>query len=144
MSGVNELVQSWTTGTYRAMLLDVGWQPDPSVDVFVSDISANEYGATGYVRQDITGESRAVVLPASSDALGFVVFDCDDPSFGVMTGDLIASWLAVYAFVSSDADSPLCVAFQCNYSADGVASADFVVSINGLYRMASSCPSDWS
>lgn len=143
-TGLDTLVQTWTTGTYRALLLDTGWDPDPSADVYVDDITANEYAATGYVRQTLAGQARSVVLPATADDAGFVVFDCTDPSFGVMSGGTIAAWIAVYAFVTTDADSPLCVAFRCNYTADGVAAAAFVVSVNGLYRMATSCPSDWS
>lgn len=144
-TGIADLAENWTTGgTYRAMLLDTGWNPDPSTDVFVDDISANEYAATGYVRQNIAGQVRSVDLPATADDPGFVVYDCTDPSFGVMSGGTIALWVAVYEFVTVDADSPLCVAFQCNYVADGVESCDFVLSVNGLYRASTLCGSAFS
>lgn len=138
------MMQTWESGTYRALLLSNAWTPDPSSDVFVSDIVADEYAAVGYVRQTLAGQSRSVDLPATVDDPGFVVFDCDNPSFGVMSGGDVASWVAAYDFVTSDADSPLCVAFRCLYTADGVASCDFTLSVNGLYRDASICASDFS
>jgi hypothetical protein len=143
-TGIDEMAQDWLTGTYRILLTDPDWSPDPSVDVFVSDITPFEYGATGYVRQTLGTKTRDIVLPATADDPGYTVFDCADPTFGVLSGGDVAAWIAAYKFVTNDADSPLALAFRCNYTADGTTEAVFTVSVNGLYRASTVCPNDFS
>ncbi len=60
------LTRSWTSGTWKAMLLKGTWTPDVE-DRFVADLVAHEVagGATNYVRKTLTGQ--AVVINDTDD-----------------------------------------------------------------------------
>lgn len=142
-TGLDDMYQNWVGSTFRFMLLTSAWSPDPSTEVYVAAIVADEYAATSYARINASGKTRTPVLPATATGLGFVSFDCDDPAFGVLSGGSIASWLAMYRFVTNDADSPLVAAWTVLYTANGTTAATFPVSPNGIHRTASACPSDF-
>lgn len=142
-TGLDDAAENWGgAGVYQAMLLTSSWLPDPSVDVFVSDISANELVDASYSRELLTGMARVVVLPASADAAGFVQLQCDDFTFGVLAGAEIAGWLAVFADIGPDATSPLLCAFVSYFQPNGVASCDYTVPSSGLVRLATTCSQD--
>lgn len=132
-TGANALVVDWETGgTYKAMLLTSSWEPDPESDVFVADISANEFTHASYARQTIANPARDVDETIS--------FSCDDIDFGVVSGGEVAAWLAIYEEVTNDSDSPIAAAFVVAYTADGVTSATFSAIDGVVFQMRMGCP----
>lgn len=141
-TGWNRMMDTWTTGTYEGLLLDSGWTPDPSSDVFVADVTAFEVAGAGYGRATITTPTRAPILPPTVTGIGYVTFDCDDVDFGTPAGGANPIWFAFYALVTTDADSPLVAAFAIDVTFTGSAVV-IGVSPNGIMRDASVCPNDF-
>lgn len=138
-TGVDGLLDAWTSGTFRFMLLTSTWTPDPTVEVYVADVVADEYAATGYSRVTAGTKTRSVTLPVLITGPGYVAFGCANPDFGVLSGGTVAAWVALYQFVSADADSPLVAAWPISYTADGITAATIGLSTNGVYRVSTVC-----
>ena len=135
-TGAARLVRDWETGgVYRAMLLQSTWTPDVDVDVFVSDVSPHEFSDASYGRVTATNPARTVNVAARS-----VVYTADAFAFGVISGGEVAEYLALYAEVTNDSDSPLVAAYLIDYEADGVPAATFTAPGGVAFRLNSTCP----
>lgn len=143
-TGIREVGLNWETETFRFMLMADTFIPDPSTMVFVDDADpgTNEIVATGYARQDATGQSIQVTLPASPTSKGLVGYLADNPEFGILDGGAVAVYLVLYEFVTDDTDSILVAAYPGRYEANGADAATYVLSVEGAVVISTLCPSD--
>lgn len=72
-------------GVYQLLLMTDAYLPDPDADVFVDDISADEYAAGLYTRQPITGDAITIVTGAQELTADDVVFDTDNDAVQLST-----------------------------------------------------------
>lgn len=135
--GALRCLEQWGLGgTFEWMLMQSSWTPNPWAEIFVADANpgVNEFSAVGYARQAVTGDFATVTLPDQ------LVFPCDSPSFGVLAGGSVATWLVLYHLNTNDADSELAAAMPCGYVADGVTAASFAIPSTGPLAVGFSCP----
>lgn len=142
-TGLNGAAEDWANGgTFRAMLLVSPFVPDPSTQIMVDDVSADEFVDASYARVALATLTRTVVMPASAEVAGFVQLDCDPFSFGALGGADIATWLMIYQFVTNDADSPLLCAFATYFQSNGAALCAYTPPSSGMVRIATLCAQD--
>jgi len=114
--GARYVWATWTTGTFRAMLMVSPFDPDPATQEFVADIVADEMGVAGYARDLVT--TPTLVVDGATNA---ITVDCDDFGFGNAVAGETATYLVVYRFVTNDADSEIVAAFPISRVTDGTA-----------------------
>lgn len=104
-----QLNRSWTSGTWRVMLLKGTWTPDVTQQ-FVSGVVASEASGTNYARQDLAGQAIAV------DTSGHVAnHSANNTSFGTAGSPLTCSdfrYAVIYQFTTNDAASVLLCYFD--------------------------------
>lgn len=137
-AGLDLLMQDWTAQTYRFMLLDSTAAPDPSADTYVADVSADELADGSYARQAAAGKARAAVLPASALDVGYVRFDCTNPSWVTLAGGEQVGWVVLFRLVTTDADSPLVLAWRVAWTTDGTTWTPQVAA-TGVWQAATVC-----
>lgn len=101
--GLDELA-TWTSGTYRFLLLKGAGYTYSAAHDFVADLTpaSNETALSGYSRQTAGTKTRVI-----DDTLHRITYDCADPNFGsIAAGDTISA-MVLYRFVTNDADSIL-------------------------------------
>lgn len=139
-TGAAALVRNWETGgTYGAMLLTVGYVPDPTAEVNVEDVTAFEFTNGSYSRATCDNPARDIDLVYQR-----IDYTCDDIDFGTISGGETAAWLVIYEDVTDDSDSPLVASFLVDYTADGITPAVFVAPGDVAFRINTSCPADFS
>ena len=142
--GLDAVMVGWTADVFKWALLTSAATPDPSSQTFLSALTADELTDASYSRVTVTGAVRSTIAPFAAALPGYVTFDCDDPSFGVISGAEVAAFIVLYAEVTTDADSPIVATIPTYYLADGVASADFVVNPTyGAVAVSTFCPGEF-
>jgi hypothetical protein len=112
---------NWDNTNYRWMLLTSPFQPDGSSQIFVDDISANEFSDASYSRVTASGTGG----PSGSTSL---TWTADDVAFGALVGGETANYLVLFKQETNDTDSPLLVAYRIDRTSDGTA---FTIAWNG-------------
>lgn len=138
-TGIADVHGEWTSGSFAWGLWQTDWTPNESFEVWVADITGTEISDATYNRQAVAGALVDVTLPASAGAIGMILYDADDPDFGVLAGDETAVWLVLFNVGGSDADSAIVCAFAVNHVCDGVATADFPLPATGAHAVATTC-----
>jgi len=121
-----QLNRSWTSGTWRVLLLKGTWTPDVTLQ-FVSQLSASESSGTNYARQTLTGQAIAVDTGAH-----VANHSANNAVFGSVGSPLTSSdvrYAVVYQFGTNDADSVLLCYFDLGQQA--FTSVVFTVAWNG-------------
>lgn len=104
-----DLMQDWTTGTYKFLLLKSSAAAfDRDMD-FVADVVASsaEISASGYARDTVTTPTRTV-----SDVDNCTYYDCDDPDFGSIAAGQTVGRMVLFKFITNDASSLLIADFD--------------------------------
>jgi hypothetical protein len=140
-TGELAVFNGWTTDSFQWALWQGDWLPDPSTEVFVADLGGTEIAGAGYARLNMSLPTVAVVLPATSDDAGFVNYEADDPSFGVVGGGQVAAWLVLYRKITNDADSPVVSAVDIGHTCDGISTAAFTLPDGVAHGVATACTS---
>lgn len=139
--GVAQALQTWTTDTFRWMLLDPSYEPIPAYQPYVADVSSFEIAAGAYARVDLTTPTINVVDSFLADQQGAVIeYLGDGPDFGVLTGGDPFGWLVLFHVGASDADSLIVCALKCAGTADAVTPAALSVSEGRIVRVSFDCP----
>lgn len=139
VDGLLAVTTDWLTGTFKWALVETGWIPDETADLYVDDISGFEFTDGSYARQTMTAPAVTVQNPAATGDPGYIQYGCADPDFGIMSDGDIATSLVLYFEVTTDADSPIVAVYPVGYTADGTA-AVFTVSANGAVTASTVCP----
>lgn len=142
--GLDAAMLGWGTDVFKWALLTSAATPDPSSQTFMADLAAAELTDATYSRVTATGETRTTINPFTAAAPGYIVFDCDDPNFGIISGSEVAAYIVLFAFVTNDADSPIVATVPVYYLADGIATAEFVVNPTyGAVAVSTLCPGEF-
>lgn len=124
--------QSASAGTFRWMLLQDTYVFSAD-DHYVADIVADECNVAGYARVNAAGRTRTVNLSPTNT----IKYDCDDVDFGTPAVGNITVGMALFKFVTNDADSILIAyhAFGDDIPTNG---SDFIVVVhtNGVAVLA--------
>jgi hypothetical protein len=99
-----DVLNPWTSGTFRALLLQGAiYVPNKDDDYVATAVAAAaEVVGAGYTRQVLAGKTRTI-----DDTLDRITYDCSDFGFGnIAAGENVDS-LVLYLFVTNDADSIL-------------------------------------
>lgn len=136
-TGMDKAFTDWTGDTYEWGLFLATLTPDPTTQVFLASITADELTDASYARVPFSTPVKTIGLTGT----GSIFYTCDGPNFGVIAGGEVAAWLVLYRFVTNDADSELVAALPCAYTADGLATALFVLPSSGAVSAAFACPS---
>lgn len=106
--------QAGALATYMYAALLSSYSPDPTTEVFMSDVSASEPTDGSWTRLAITGRTVTTDLPT-----GYNLMDADDPDFGSPVGGETVGWVLVFADAGADSASPLMSAYTVSHTADG-------------------------
>jgi len=91
---------SWTADTIQGLLVDAVYVYDPDHN-FVSDVAADEIVEASYARQTIINKSVV-----EDDAVDEAQLKGDPADYGALTA-VTPAGIALFKFVTNDADSPL-------------------------------------
>ena len=139
-TGFQVALDPWTTGTFKWLLMKSAYVPAPDSEVFVSTVVANEFTDASYARVTMTTPTKVITLPTLADGFGGSIgYVCDDPTFGVVAGGEVATWLVLMHFVTTDADSQLVAALPTNYTADGLVEGKFSIPTLGALVVSTFC-----
>ena len=140
-TGMDQLMLGWTTGLFRWALATSFYVPNQNVDVYMSSVAPFELLDGSYARVTASGKTRNPVIVSTP---GYVVFDCDDPSFGIISGGELAQWLILFNQVTNDADSTIVAALPVYYLANGSDVATFIVNpVFGAVAVSTACPGEF-
>jgi hypothetical protein len=138
-TGYYEALYGWLTLDFEWALLQDTWVQDETTQIFMADIAADEVTAPEYGRIPVSTPTVNIVLPIAVEAPGMVVYDCDDPAFGTLSGGETAGALVLYNLVTNDSDSPIVACYPIYYPCAGLLDADFALSANGAISSQTLC-----
>lgn len=121
---------NWNTDTFKAMLINSGYTPNP-VNNYVADVipATNELNGVGYSRLILTGNTIGNVINLSKLSTNDLVWSAINA--GTTTG------LIIFKFVSTDTDSIL-ICYIDSFGFPVVTSGsdlELIISSNGLINL---------
>lgn len=96
----------WLAGTYKVMLVQGSYTPDPNNHHFVSDVTG-ELSGGGYARQILSGYTIS-----EDDVNGRADYIANNPTFTALSSTQTYRWAIVFRFGTTDADSELVCALD--------------------------------